>query len=414
MRKDPSSRNCHTIAVGYAATRLKWSGQSSILATMRTHLWLVASLVSLAACDDGGFTPQNPTRTAYDEWQKVEIPGTVCGNGSQYKFFTNFSKTSDNLVVVFEPGGACWDYASCTGASGIRGAANPDGILDSHWELAPFISPFFQRFDDVSPTQDWNYVYVPYCTGDVHTGNNVITYSDPDGVAPDVMFHHAGHDNVQKVIEWIDANYTRVPKLLSTGCSAGGAGAITNYYFLRNGVSAAEQAYLFDDSGPIFPSTGYSMPIHNMIRAAWNTDSITAQIPGFDRDNFGSINTLLSSTFPDDRLATSFFRRDMNFSLYSYERFYGLDAVEDKDEILRMWESDTQLLVQQYAGHPNLAYYIPYWRDLNDSHCTSVITLAGSEIQAQNLTLGGWLADLLDDGRPLTSAIEAPVPGEDP
>jgi hypothetical protein len=83
---------------------------------------------------------------------------------------------------------------------------------------------------------------VPYCTGDVHTGNNVITYTDPDGVGPDVVFHHAGHDNVQKVIEWIDANFTHVPKLLSTGCSAGGAGAITNYYFLRNGVSAAEQA----------------------------------------------------------------------------------------------------------------------------------------------------------------------------
>ena len=128
-------------------------------------------------------------------------------------------------------------------------------------------------------------------------------------------------------------------------------------------------------------------------------------------DDFGSINTLLSAQFPDDRLATSFFRRDMNFSLYSYERFYDFPP---KEEILRMWEADTQLLVQLYQGHDNLAYFIPYWRALNDSHCTTVLTLDGSDIEAQGLTLDGWLNDFLDDDKPLTSAIEAPVPGEDP
>ena len=31
---------------------------------------------------------------------------------------------------------------------------------------------------DEVPTTDWNFVYVPYCTGDVHTGNNVATYTE--------------------------------------------------------------------------------------------------------------------------------------------------------------------------------------------------------------------------------------------
>lgn len=368
----------------------------------------------LAACsggdDDGGI--QNPTREVYDAWQKVEIPGTVCGNGSQYKFFVNYSDQTDNLVVVFEPGGACWDYPSCTGASGIRGAANPDGLPDDHYELAPFISPFLQREDPTSPTSSWNMVYVPYCTGDVHTGNNVITYTDETGQGPDVVFHHKGHDNVQQVIGWIDQNFTHVPKMLATGCSAGGAGAITNYFFLRNGVSAAQQGYLLDDSGPIFPSSGFSQPLHTKIRSSWNVDSILTALPaGFDMNDFGTINTSLADAFPDDRLATTYFRRDMNFSLYSYERFYDFPP---KDEIMRMWEADTQLLVGQYATRPNLAYYLPYWRRLNDSHCTTVINFVGSEIQDQGLDLGAWTADLLDDDKPLASAIEAPVPGEDP
>ncbi|MBC6937619.1 MAG: ABC transporter permease, partial [Chloroflexi bacterium] len=91
-------------------------------------------------------------------------------------------------------------------------------------------------------------------------------------------------------------------------------------------------------------------------------------------------------------------------------RYAGINV--RRQTVLAMWEADTQLLVSQYESRANLAYYIPYWRMLNDSHCTTVINFVGSEIQAQGLDLGTWTADLLDDGRPLRSAIEAPVPGE--
>ncbi len=372
---------------------------------------LLAGMIGVAMLGGCGEDQGNPARERYDRWEKIEVPGTVCGNGSQYKFFVNFSDQTDNLVVVFEPGGACWDYASCTRAEGIRGAANPNGIPDRHYELAPFLSPFLQREDPTSPTASWNMVYVPYCTGDVHTGNNVITYVDPTGVGPDAVFHHKGHDNVQKVIEWIDGNFTHVPKMLATGCSAGGAGSITNYHFLRRGVRAAEQGYLLDDSGPIFPSGGFSQRLHEKIRSSWNVDSILTDLPsGFDQNDFGTINTALADAYPDDRLATTFFRRDYNFSLYSYERFYDFPP---KSELLRMWDADTQLLAGMYATRPNLAYYIPYWREINDSHCTTVVNFVGSGIEAQQLDLATWVAELLDDSKPLRSAIEAPVAGED-
>ncbi len=379
---------------------------------------LLAAVVALpaTACVSGSPESdglQNPVREVYDTWLKVEPEGAVCGNGSPYKFFVNYSNQSDDLVVVMEPGGACWDFESCTGQAGIRGAANPDGIPDDHYELAPFISPFLQRNDISTPTHDFNMVYVPYCTGDVHTGNNVIVYDDPLGEQASVTYHHAGHDNVQKVIGWIDAQFTHVPRMLITGCSAGGAGSITNYHFFRKGVTAAEQGFLLDDSGPIFPSTGFSGPLHAKIRASWNVDSILGDLPdGFDRENFGTINTALADEFPDDRLATTYFRRDMNFSLYSYERFYG-EPWPDKAEVMEMWESDTQLLVDLYGSRDNLFYYLPYWRALNDSHCTTLISFPGSEIQAQGLDLDTWVRDFLDDERAVQSAIEAPVPGED-
>ncbi|MBS1123198.1 MAG: uncharacterized protein H6Q90_5426, partial [Deltaproteobacteria bacterium] len=237
---------------------------------MSRLLGVLGVLIVTASC---GSDPDpdpilNPPRDLYDTWIKVEPPGALCGNNSQYKIWVNYSDKSDNLVVVFEPGGACWDYASCTGQEGIRGAANIDGLPDDHWELAQFISPFLSRFDDTNPSRDWNMVYVPYCTGDVHTGNNVVTYQDPSG--PDVEFHHDGHDDVQKVVSYLDDSFTHVPKLLVTGCSAGGVGSMVNYRFLRNGIHAVEKGYLLDDSGPVFPSSGYSRPMHSMIRSAWN------------------------------------------------------------------------------------------------------------------------------------------------
>jgi len=378
---------------------------------MRSRL---AALLLLGACGDNGeigMEPiQNPTRDVYEQWIKIEPPGVVCGNNSQYKLFANFSAKSDNLIVVLEPGGACWDYESCTGMSGIRGAANVDGLKDDHYKLAPFISPFLNRDMEEMPTRDWNFIYVPYCTGDVHTGNNVATYTAESGGAS-VEFHHDGHNATKALTEYIEANFAHIPKFFVTGCSAGGVGSLVNYHFLRNGISSVEKGYMLNDSGPVFPSSGYSAPMHAKIRSAWNVDSLAPVQPnGFTFEDMGTMNTAIADEFPNDRLATTYFRRDMDFTLYSYERFYNYPP---KAEIMRMWDADTQLLVEQYDTRDNLDYFLPYWRNVNDSHCTTLFSFAGSDIEQHDITLEQWVNDFLGD-KPIQSYIEDPVPGEDP
>src|SRR4029453_5558698 len=64
-------------------------------------------------------------------WDKVELPGTVCGNGSQYKFFVRRTG-SPNLLLFFEGGGACWDYDTCRGGAGGVGAANPNSLAGGY------------------------------------------------------------------------------------------------------------------------------------------------------------------------------------------------------------------------------------------------------------------------------------------
>ncbi|MEM9492326.1 MAG: hypothetical protein AAGC55_24480, partial [Myxococcota bacterium] len=126
-------------------------------------------------------------------WEKIELPGTVCGNGSQYKFFVH-DTGSPNLLFFLEGGGACWDYDTCSGRAGLLGAANPNGISDDYMDsfTARYVSPIVNGADPGLPlrsrtdlpTKDWNIVYLPYCTGDVHVGNNSATYVDQTGQEP--------------------------------------------------------------------------------------------------------------------------------------------------------------------------------------------------------------------------------------
>lgn len=215
----------------------------------------------------------NTTLPQCRTWTKVEIPGTICSDGSQYKIFVNYSDTSNNLAVHFEPGGACWDYQSCSGEGGIRGAANPHGLSDDHvLQRYQFLGLLRRNIDQ--PAKDYNYVWVSYCTGDIHIGNSVETYTSADGLKQ-IVYHHNGHNNVLAVVDWLKKTFPVVPKMLATGCSAGGAGSFLNYYFLRKGMGSAVQCgYLLNDSGPIFHSDGWSKPLHDIVRASWDSNSI--------------------------------------------------------------------------------------------------------------------------------------------
>src|SRR6185295_10630721 len=84
--------------------------------------------------------------------EKVALPGTKCGNGSQYKFFARRT-SSPNLLVFFEGGGACWDFDTCSGRAGVLGAANPNGIADDYMTqfTAKFVSPIVNGADPGLP-----------------------------------------------------------------------------------------------------------------------------------------------------------------------------------------------------------------------------------------------------------------------
>ncbi|HET6789266.1 MAG TPA: pectin acetylesterase-family hydrolase, partial [Aquabacterium sp.] len=207
--------------------------------------------------------------SAYFKWETVELPastGASCGNGTPYRFFVNRTPWTTKTVVVFEGGGACWEQEACQmkgdTALGITilGATNFKGVsadymtnpLSGGIAFNGLITPFSARIHPLQSvqTQAWNIVYVPYCTGDVHTGNRVASYGDADPTKPLTYFHKGGV-NGEALAQWLGANLRRPDKLLVTGFSAGGAGATANYGWLRLAMNPKSSG-LLADSGPLF------------------------------------------------------------------------------------------------------------------------------------------------------------------
>ncbi|MCL1125430.1 hypothetical protein [Shewanella surugensis] len=183
-------------------------------------------------------------------------------------------------------------------------------------------------------------------------------------------------------------------------CSAGGAGSLVNYHLLRRDMSPTSTAYLFNDSGPISlalqGSDAASLPLHTKIHQAWGLDRVIDYIgqdlPNFSVIDMGSINSALAEGWPDDRFAHVHFQKDLNYSAYSYERFY--DYIESEtDELTKwgyihaLWQQDTDNLAALLDQYDNFAYYFPQFRDLNESHCASIIEFDAADIQEEAMAL---------------------------
>src|SRR5690606_13478090 len=104
-------------------------------------------------------------------------------------------------------------------------------------ELMPDDDPrrmagIFDLANSRNPVRDWSFVFVPYCTGDVHSGANTATYTDPDS-GEAFTIEHRGADNFRVVLEWIRQNFAAPEQILVTGSSAGAYGAATHYGRIR-------------------------------------------------------------------------------------------------------------------------------------------------------------------------------------
>jgi hypothetical protein len=232
-------------------------------------------------------------------WTWVDFPGTACDDGTATGIGVNASATSSNVLIFLNGGGACWDYSTCveldTSAHGPFGSRQFSQIVPALGLGA------FSRSAANNPFRDWTFVFVPYCTGDLHSGSRVATYTSGANTA---QIHHVGHTNVQAFLARLAATFTAPGKVVLSGSSAGGFGTVFNYDEMRAHWPAAE-GYMIDDSGPLLGGDAIAPQLRTAWAAAWGNEQVMDSVCGSTacRTDYSRVYGALSARYPDDRLA---------------------------------------------------------------------------------------------------------------
>lgn len=214
-----------------------------------------------------------------EAWNWVDIEGSECLNGTPTGIGVNPSTTSDNIVFFLQGGNACFNFASCVVT------ANPNGYDKAAFEAKDLPSletiDWMDRSNPANPLKDYTYVYIPYCSGDLHAGD-----------ADDVMvgnkarqFH--GYRNVGLAVDFIKPLFPSAEKVLLTGVSAGGFGAALNYDRVATAFGPNVKTTLIDDCGPPMGDPYVPTCLQKHFKDTWGLDkTLPADCTGCTTDNF--------------------------------------------------------------------------------------------------------------------------------
>jgi hypothetical protein len=220
----------------------------------------------------GGTPILIPQQAPYSTWTFIPIAGMTCAPGTPTGIGINPRQNSTRLAIFLRGGGICWDHQTCvatSGASFVQSGYGPTQFGPESTGQA-LNGGLFDRTNQQNPFRDFNFIYVPYCTGDLHTGRNVTSYL-PDGGA---RVHHRGFENITAMLARVVPTFPTPTQLVVTGTSAGGFGAAWNFDQIASAWGpASPELVLIDDSGPFLTPPFFTTALHQLLAArfAWDT-----------------------------------------------------------------------------------------------------------------------------------------------
>jgi hypothetical protein len=333
---------------------------------------------ALAACSGGtGKTPDargivdaGPISAPDMTWTWVPLRGTTCGDGSTAGIGVNLASQSSDLLVYLEGGGACWDANTCFVLNTAAQIAAPYTTAQFDVDVANLdASGLFSRTDAASRFAAASFVYVPYCTGDVHAGTVVRAYT-VNGQTKTV--HHTGGLNAQVIVDAVHATLPGVTRIWLTGSSAGGYGATLNVpRFAAAWPSASVE--LLQDSAPFVDVMGGVYPVMQQAWALAFPPGCAACASGFP-----AVIDALTTGYPAVRIGLLTYTEDAVVKAYFGYSGSMMPALE-------------ALLANQY-GHPT----------------TQAFVLAGTS----HTMLGSYRTIVAPDGTTLESWVQAWATGD--
>ena len=192
------------------------------------------SLVSAAGVLSLALTPALGADSTMDLF-KVTAGHCMDGSPAAY-YFRASSNESTTWVVSMEGGGACYTQPTCEARS--RSDLGSSAKYGSTWSPTKPIDAILVGDPAYNPDfASANVVYVPYCSGDTHRGQQNTTSSKTWG------FYFSGHLNFKAIVEDIKvkhaSSFAKMERILLTGGSAGGIGTFYNADWLASVIPSS-------------------------------------------------------------------------------------------------------------------------------------------------------------------------------
>lgn len=203
-----------------------------------------------------------PIDTPEGQWTYVPFPDAVCMTGTPTGIGVNKSSASGDVLIFLEGGNACFNLASCSVTANKNGYGDAEFGMDKSMFLDS--APIFSRASSAL-FKDYSFVYIPYCSGDVHAGDN-------DTSVAGTMRHFHGANNMSAYLKRIVATFPNAKHVLLTGESAGGFGALFNYDRVASAFPMTVDVKLLDDSGPPFAEMYSPACLQKAFKDTWGLD----------------------------------------------------------------------------------------------------------------------------------------------
>ena len=307
----------------------------------------------------------------------VPFRDAYCGNGSATGIGVSRGR-STRLLIYLQAGGACWSMATCYGehppvAFTTGYTAKNFAVSSRSMKLLAKPGGFFDRGAAHNPFRDDSYVFVPYCTGDLHGGNSIVAYDSTHTA------WHRGYANMTAYLAWLVRAFPAVTRVTLVGSSAGGYGALINWAQTQR-TFAGVRVDMIDDSGTPIPSG--LLPagggLWSQMVTRWNlAATLPADCSGCLTHGFDALIPYYAAVQPGDKGAYLTYQFDSVLPAY-----YGVTDAAFKDAlgIDRLLIEAT--LTQRYfavdkSGH--MLFFEPTER-------------------AGDVTLQSWLTDMTTDG----------------
>lgn len=325
--------------------------------------------------EEGEAVPE-PLPTLADlsaDWLTIPLEGeTICSRGTPYQFFARRGNTN-NLMIYFQGGGACWDRLTCDVGGTFDATVDDDELL--------FYDGIFDLSNPDNPLANYSMIFVPYCTADIHAGDAVTDY------ASNLRIQHNGYRNAATVLDWVYETFPTPTRVFVSGSSAGAYGAIYHAPFILAQYPNADAIVLGDGGAGVTP---VGWPV---LADEWD---IFANMPDFipalaeaDPGTF-TVNVLYQATaeaYPQARVAQFTHHNDDVQALYFMYSSLGSSFAD--------WVDGMRSALDELEALPNFTSYIGAGDDHTILALPEFYTLA-----VDDLTFRDWLIALLNGQQP--------------